>query len=253
VEEARSNARLSANILAPEDWPPAEIEVYWHVVVANETYEGGWIPPEQLAMQMQVLNQDYALARLSFKAILVTRIVNAVWFNDIIHSVVDTALQDSLKRKYRKGDGKTLNVYTVSFSQDETLGYATFPFEYEEFPDDDGVIIRYNTTPGSDFVPYHLGRTLTHEVGHWVGLFHTFQGESCFGPGDGVADTPAQLTETSGCPRGKDTCPGDVGLDPINNFMDYSYDICLDSFTPGQVDRLRTNLAYYRGVGIPSV
>jgi hypothetical protein len=250
VEEARSGARLSANILAPEDWPPAEIEVYFHVVVANETYAGGWIPPEQLAMQMQVLNQDYAPARVSFKATLVTRIINPVWFNEIIHSVVDTSLQDSLKRKYRKGDASTLNIYTVSFEKDQTLGYATFPFEYEDLPEDDGVVVRYTTTPGSDFTPYNLGRTLTHEVGHWLGLFHTFQGESCFGQGDGVADTPAQLIETSGCPRGKDTCPGG-GPDPINNFMDYSDDVCLDTFTPGQIDRLRTNLAFYRGVGTP--
>jgi hypothetical protein len=69
------------------------------------------------------------------------------------------------------------------------------------------------------------GHTTVHEVGHWFGLMHTFHGSSC-NPfaGDMVDDTPQESQASSGCPIGKDSSPGQPGLDPIHNFMDYSGD-----------------------------
>ena len=105
----------------------------------------------------------------------------------------------------------------------------------------DGVMLRFNTLPGGAIGPkYNTGKVscfltrslfscstnelivkiLSHEAGHWLGLYHTFQ-DGCDG-GDLVDDTPPEAEPTSGCPVGKDTCPGDNEVDPIQNIMDYS-------------------------------
>ena len=91
---------------------------------------------------------------------------------------------------------------------------------------------------------YDLGKTGTHEAGHWVNLEHTFQG-GCGPKGDFVDDTPAMLVPTSGCPEGKDTC-SDPGLDPIHNYMDYSYDSCYTQFTKGQAARAQDAWLFWR-------
>ena len=65
-------------------------------------------------------------------------------------------------------------------------------------------------------------------------------------PGDYVDDTPQESTSTSGCPAGKDSCPNDVGLDPIHNYMDYSTDQCYNQFTPEQVQRMHSMFTLYR-------
>ena len=94
---------------------------------------------------------------------------------------------------------------------------------------DDGCNILLASLPGGPLQKYNQGKTAVHEVGHWFGLMHTFQGGSCdkSDRGDFIDDTPQEMTETDDCPVGKDSCPGSEGLDPINNYMDYSSDAWL--------------------------
>ncbi|EXJ93513.1 hypothetical protein A1O1_01905 [Capronia coronata CBS 617.96] len=136
----------------------------------------------------------------------------------------------------------------------------------------DGCNVLSGTMPGGNMVGYNLGGTTAHEVGHWNGLLHTFNGNSCAQDdfGDYVADTPQEMTSTNRCPVYKDSCPssgvssttynggpgqtganpygpqGYSGPDPIHNFMDYSDDVCYQGFTPGQGARMLNIWQIYR-------
>ena len=150
-----------------------------------------------------------------------------------------------MKRALRQGGANALNLY--SSTAEAYLGWAYFPKQYSAQPWIDGIVIDWESMPGTSTTyagRYDLGYTVTHETGHWLGLDHTFQG-GCNAKGDHVDDTPAELTPTSGCPAGKDTC-SDPGLDPIHNFMDYSYDSCYTEFTTGQALRMQDQYLAFR-------
>lgn len=229
--------------------PVAEpvVPVYWHVITASNRSSDGNIPTSQIRAQIDVLNKDYGETGLSFELKKVTRTLSKAWFNK---AGPDTTYQAAMKKTLRTGGANALNIYTVSFNNPNDqglLGYATFPADYKASPKDDGVVVLYASLPGGTAAPFDEGRTLTHEVGHWVGLYHTFQG-GCGSTGDQVSDTPAEAQPGSGC-KAADSCPGG-GADPIHNFMDYTDDSCMTEFTPGQVRRMKQQLKSYRGITI---
>ncbi|KAF8995393.1 hypothetical protein BDQ17DRAFT_1365766 [Cyathus striatus] len=197
-------------------------------------------PPQPISVHFHVLTTGVA-----FKLVNVTRTVNETWFNKAGPGA-STSIQTAMKTKLRVGGVKDLNIYTVGGHQG-LLGYSTFPVDYEGNPTDDGVVVSYASLPGGSMEFFNLGRTITHEVGHWLGLYHPFEGMSCEGQGDQVEDTPPQSTPTNGCPETKDSCKGG-GVDSIHNFMDYAYDSCMNNFTPGQVVRMKDQLATYRNI-----
>jgi len=88
---------------------------------------------------------------------------------------------------------------------------------------------------------------------HWLGVYHTFQ-DGC-SPGDRVDDTPAEAEKNSGCDpsKNRDTCPTAAGLDPIHNFMDYSDDVCMFTWTQGQIDVMHANIEFYRSGKTPDL
>ncbi|KAG5637622.1 hypothetical protein H0H81_003903 [Sphagnurus paluster] len=226
----------------------ATVKVYFHVISKDTTAAGGYVTDSQIKEQVNVLNKDFASTGLSYVLANTTRTVNSNWFINVGPS---KSLQTTMKNALRQGGAADLNVYSVGFqstADNGLLGYATFPSSYSRSPKDDGVVMLFSSLPGGSTTNYNLGRTLTHEVGHWVGLYHTFQG-GCTAPGDSVDDTPAEASPASGCPVGRDTCAGG-GPDPIHNFMDYSYDSCMTEFTPGQAARLRAQMSTYRKVNI---
>jgi len=218
----------------------ANIPVYVHQI--RSTTGTGTVSPQMIANQVTVLNQAYAPAGFSFTLTAQDTTVNNAWATAGPGSTAERDMKASL----RQGGKNALNVYTNNMGGG-LLGWATFPSDYTRAPSMDGVVVLYSSLPGGSAAPYNLGDTATHEVGHWMGLYHTFQG-GCSGQGDLVSDTPAERSPAYGCPTGRDSCPGkkSPGLDPITNFMDYSDDACMNRFTAGQNSRMSAQWATYR-------
>ncbi|TWP47779.1 zinc metalloprotease [Lentzea tibetensis] len=220
------------------------INVVFHVVTG--TGGVGSMSDATIAEQIKVLNTGFAgaeapgvAAKTGFKFVLqqTKRWSNNTWFTK-----TDTAsTEKAMKSATRVGGASTLNVWSVNI---DGLGFATFPTWYTSSPKLDGVVIDYTSVPGGSATNFNLGKTLTHETGHWMGLWHTFQG-GCTSTNDEVSDTPAQSSSTSGCPAGRNSCSL-PGLDPIHNYMDYSYDDCYNQFTPDQNTRMQNAWTAYR-------
>ena len=220
------------------------INVVFHVVTTSAGK--GAITDATLTKQLKVLNDGFAgvessaAAKTGFKFVLqqTKRYTNNTWFNG---GADNAGTERQMKTQTRVGTAATLNIW---FTDIDGFGFATFPSWYKGDPKMDGVVVDYATVPGGSEVNFNLGKTVTHEVGHWMGLWHTFQG-GCTATNDEVADTPAQTSSTSGCPEGRDSCSR-TGLDPIHNYMDYSFDDCYNQFTPGQNTRMQSAWTAYR-------
>lgn len=225
-----------------------EIPVYVHVV-----HDGaiGKVPTADIKKQIDVLNHDFAAGNpsvptaFSFQLAATDYTDNKVWFQSLTGGADETAM----KTKLHKGNASTLNIYLTSASykkpgDSKLLGVAAWPKDYAGAPNKDGVVLKYSTLPGGTAAPFNQGKTATHEVGHWLGLYHTFQG-GCDKPGDEVSDTPSEAESASGCPKNGKSCPTSSG-DPVHNYMDYSDDSCLNQFSKGQSQRMNDEWAAYR-------
>ncbi len=227
------------------------IPTYIHVISAQQLSAKRQAKRErQATRQVKVLNRSYAgrsaadAAQTAFRFSLVQTqfVVNADWAT----MGYGSAAESEAKAALRTGGAGTLNIYAADIGND-LLGWATFPQEFSASPSDDGVVLLTDSMPGGRAAPYNKGDTGTHEVGHWLGLYHTFQG-GCSPQNDLVDDTPAEKTPGYGCPEGRDTCKA-AGVDPIDNFMDYSDDICMDRFSTGQAARMASQWATFRSGG----
>ncbi|HEY6571956.1 MAG TPA: M43 family zinc metalloprotease [Candidatus Eisenbacteria bacterium] len=255
ADQAQIERWLSTNRVAAG----GPIPVNFHVIYSGTT---GNLTDAQLDAQIAVMNNNFAGKDYNGNPVAGAANTGYTFFRN---SVTRTAASGSKKGWWQMTPGSnaernaktslvvnptgSLNFYTCKPGQN-LLGWATFPSSLAGNPSMDGVVIHYASFPGGPLAPYNLGGTATHEVGHWVGLYHTFQGGcggDCATTGDLVCDTPAQSTATSGCPAGKNTCAA-AGDDPIHNYMDYSTDACYTNFTAGQDARADIQMSLYRPV-----
>ena len=227
----------------------ATIPVWVHVISRGAGFENGEVPDSMIRNQMRVLNDSFngrtggANTSFGFDLAGITRTENANWFAQFAY---DTNLELAAKASLRQGGPGTLNVYLVDGGP--WLGWAYFPsILNSSYANLDGVVLDWRTLPGGPFAIYSEGDTATHEVGHWLALYHTFDG-GCSKGGDYVADTAAEMSPAFYCQTGRDTCIGVAhpGVDPITNFMDYSQDSCMYEFTAGQAARMQAAWAAFR-------
>ena len=240
-------ARASAGRAQQRGTQPIVIPVAMHVISSGPTEADGNVPTSQLESQVSVLNEAFLPHGFRFVLATVTRTENALWATGVSDG---SSKERQFKQALSKDTARFLNFYVTDASGD-LLGWATLPYSRSESDALDGVVMDRETLPGGSFAPFNEGDTGTHEVGHWLGLYHTFNedapaGEPCGGAGDEVDDTPVEASPASGCPVGRDTCPALPGVDPITNFMDYSDDACMVEFSTGQSERMKALTASFR-------
>ncbi|EFQ97351.1 metalloprotease 1 [Nannizzia gypsea CBS 118893] len=222
--------------------PHVTIDTYVHFVFGDGQ---GKLSNIYFERQIEVLNERFAPAGFSFRLLETTRTKNNEW---VKQAYTDRSMVSAL----RQGDYATLNLFYITEYVDDIIGVC---FLYpKEDPDKidivyDGCSIWTGTLPGTEEPELNMGMTTVHEVGHFLGLKHPFsnpEAGGCDEDADGIDDTPRQANATSGCPESKDTCPEYSGKDNIHNYMDYSDDSCMDTFTPGQIHRMHMIWQHWR-------
>ena len=227
---------------------PIVVPVAWHILEAGPTFVEGHLARSTVRAAVRQVERGFkgleseagVRTRFRFELAKITRTRNAHYFTDLRWY---GPTERKLKTELRTGGPETLNIYSAR-PVAGISGWASFPQEYPDAPHMDGVVIHFGSVPGG-FVGGGQGDILTHEVGHWLGLFHTFQG-GCTAPGDEVDDTPYEASSSRDCAQPRDTCdaPGD---DPVHNYMDYAKDQCKDQFTAGQRTRMTDHWYAWRG------
>ncbi len=239
-----SVARTATMLVGPE----LRIPVHVHVIRDGDNRG----PSEnRVRRQLDVLDAAYngaqstlsAPTRFSFRLASFERVRNDRWY----HAGMDSKADRNMRRELHRGDASELNLYVLSPQTDNrgvVLGWSSAPWQVKDDLALDGVTVHEDSLPGGGLLFYDRGDTAVHEIGHWLGLLHTFEG-GCSEPNDLVEDTPAEAEPSTTCDAEKDTCSL-AGTDPVHNFMDYAEDACMDMFTPGQVSRMTDNWLAYR-------
>ncbi|KAF4556879.1 Extracellular metalloprotease-like protein 1 [Elsinoe fawcettii] len=223
-----------------------EVPTYFHIL--TKTSNSASVTQKMITDQIIALNAAYSPHSITFKLLGTTINANDAW------AVAAGQDMDNMKAALRQGTYNTLNLYFHSDLSGAILGTCTLPSNIgpgvpaKSTYAADGCNVAAQTMPGGTIRGYNSGKTAVHEVGHWLGLLHVFEGYSCTGNGDFISDTPMQSTSTDGCPTkpAKDSCPSVKGTDAVHNYMDYSTDACYERFTTGQIQRVRSLWGKFR-------
>ncbi len=173
------------------------------------------------------------------------QMANATWDTDV-------DIDNTLKPATIWDHTKYLNIWSVrmggTLASDGVLAYSSLPFFGSA--NSDGIAARYNTigTTGSLIASHNLGKTITHEAGHWLGLLHIWGNDAtCGDAGDYVSDTPDQADLNFGCPAFPHiSCNNGPNGDMYMNYMDYTDDACSYMFTNGQSDNIHSAINGFR-------
>jgi len=232
-----------------------EIPVVVHVLYRTATEN---ISDAQIQSQIDVLNEDFNMGNKDSVKVP-SHFANLNSHIGVRFVLKQTIRKYSSKRSWSTNDDmkfaskggsdavdpvNNLNLWVVN----KMTAYGSTILGYAQFPGGawatDGVVVGYNYfgRVGTLSAPYNLGRTATHEVGHWLNLRHIWGDATC--GNDQVADTPQHNTSNGGCPAAdhRSTCAG-TPLEMWMNYMDYTYDACMYMFTHGQRDRMRAVFA----------
>jgi hypothetical protein len=234
------------------------IPVVVHVIYHSSSQN---ISDAQVRSQIDVLNNDYrrqnadtiktpaifrsVAADCGIRFVLANIDPNGNPSSGIIHKHTDIlgfSINDDIKSSASGGDdgwdaNNYLNIWVSNLSTG-ILGYSSIPGAPKQ---KDGVVIQYTAfgTIGTASSPFNKGRTTTHEIGHWLNLYHTWGDADC--GDDYVADTPPQKAANRGCPGTiRVTCGSGTTGDMYMNFMDFTDDACMNIFTNGQRERMRS-------------
>lgn len=268
MEDYKRQRESIDNMPVAQDRALRIIPVVFHVIHANGAEN---ISKAQIQDQIRVLNEDFSLTnpdagnlRSIFQSVQANCEIEFRLANkdpqgnctDGIVRVYSTLTNNgddgAIKNLSRWPNTKYLNIWTVKSIEGSgdgfvTLGYAYLPDVVNWGPQLDGIVVRADRvgTIGSSAGNY--GRTLTHEVGHYLGLDHTFEG-GCQGSGDGVSDTPKAADANFGCNFNTNSCTNENPDKPdmIENYMDYSNDNCQNTFTNGQKNVMNSTFNQYR-------
>lgn len=233
-----------------------EFDVYFHIIMDDEGK--GDIRDCMIEYSIDLLNEAYSghLKRfhrdcngdlvsgvntnITFNLKNISRTKNEDWFHIKRDEFLGTIDQN---KQLRVGGCSDLNIFTMT--SDLYGGWATDPLgcDVDSWAFIDGIWVDYNTFPRF-ILDRRRATVLIHEVGHWVGLEHVFEGECGDYFGDGVRDTPYQK-EVKGCPAVSDTCEN-KGVDSIHNYMAYTSSCCKHEFTLGQIKRMHALLNRWR-------
>ncbi|MFH4963577.1 zinc metalloprotease [Gaetbulibacter sp. M235] len=215
------------------------IPVYVHIVLPNAND----VSNAQVTSQINVLNDDFNSTNTNLLPSGATNFVNDATITNVSFTLAGTfrynnntsswGTNDSVKAAYPPITPDThLNIWVCNIGGG-ILGYAQFPGGNSAT---DGVVLLYSSLPGGSAAPYNLGRTATHEVGHYLNLRHIWGDGRCR-QDDFVEDTPSSDGPNYGCPNYPTiNCST---TDMTMNYMDYTDDACMYMFTDGQRNRLR--------------